>query len=242
MAVIGIILSVIGWILLAILILLLLVLFLPIGARILYTETWKVQVLLFGFIPILSFSGDQLPDKPKKEKPPAKPAAASSKEETPDNKPSDDKPSVVDEFKAFHKQEGIRGVIAFFKQLLGIVTGAFRRIARFITIRELVLSVRVGGDIADATAVRYGQICAALFPTLSALSYAIRFRRRSVCIRPDFTSDKLEVRLRAVIWVWPFGLVYAALVALAKFIMSWTKVTKASSDASANTQTDQKTA
>lgn len=226
MAVVWTVLAVIGWILLGILVLLLLILFTPHGAKIEYTDTWRIKVLVFGYIPVLSMSGDSPPkhkkEKPKEEAPP-KPEEAPQTEET----KSKDKPSIVDEIKALYKEEGVKGVLSFFGGLLKIVTGALCRITRFITIRKLELQMRVGGKAADETAVQYGRICAALFPTLSALSQVIRFRETAVHVQPDFLYDGTDVKLRTTIWVWPFGIVWAALCAFVKLIMAWIKLPKA---------------
>jgi len=221
------ILAVIGWILLGVLALLLLVLFTPHGARIEYTDTWRVKVLIFGYIPVFSMSGDDAP-KHKKEKPVKETEEPKSEEPQPNaDEKKEDKPSLIDEIKALYKEEGVKGVLSFFGGLLKIVTGTLCRITRYITIRKLELQMRVGGKTADEIAVQYGRICAALFPTLSALSLAIRFRKTAVHVQPDFLSDGTDVKLRTTIWVWPFGIVWAALCAFVKLILAWIKLPKA---------------
>jgi len=97
--------------------------------------------------------------------------------------------------------------------------------------------VRVGGKEADETAKTYGTVCAALFPVLTALSKVLRIRRKRVLVQPDFLAEAVTVRMRTVLWIWPFGIVGAAVVGLFRIVMTWIKATKAPVGASESINT-----
>ncbi len=222
--------EIVGWILLSLLALILLVLFLPLRVKLEYIDTFRVRVYLFGCIRVFKLDGDQPPaDKPRKEKPPKELPAEETAAKA-------DKPSLADELKALKKREGLGGVIDFFKQLLSIATGTLRRVISFITVRRLSLCVRVGGGEADEVAKTYGTVSAVLFPLLAALTKVMRFRKKQVLVKPDFLAEAVTVRMRMLLWVWPFGIVGAAIGALFRFIVTWMKAVKASDGASQTIQ------
>jgi len=204
--------AVVGWVLLALLGLIVLALFVPIRIQIEHTQSWKVSVRLFGAISVWSF--------PSEKKPKAEPEQAQTE---PPPKATDDKrekkPSLLDELKAMFKEEGVSGVAAFFKKLVELLTTTLRSLARFITIRKLSLCIRAGKEEADQTALLYSQLCTATAAGLAVLSQAVRVKKPCVRVYPDFLSEKTDVRLRTVIWIWPFGVVAVGLKALVKFLL-----------------------
>lgn len=221
--------EIVGWILLSLLVLILLVLFVPVRIKLELLDTVRVRVYLFGCIRVFSMAGDQ-PPKPEKQQKPA------AQEPPPENAPPEKaKPSLMEEIKALKQREGVGGVLSFFKRLLAIATGALRGIIRFVTVRRLSLCVRVGGEEADQIAKTYGTISAALFPTLAALSKVLRIRKQRVLVQPDFLSDSMLVRMRMILWVWPFGVAGAAIGAFFKFIAAWFQVLKAPRNGASDT-------
>ena len=211
--------EIVGWTLLGILVgviaLIVLLLCVPLRVKLEYLETFRVRVYLFGCIRVFSYRADE-----EKEEESEKEEAKATVSET-------GKPSLGQELKALEQREGVRGVIAFFNQLLSIVTGALKRVVRCITIRRLSLCIRVGGEEADAIANNHGRICAVLFPILGALSGVLRIRRKQVVVHPDFLADTTTARMRMIVWVWPFGVLVAAIGALVKFIAVWAKLSPA---------------
>ncbi len=211
--------EVVGWTLLGILVgvvaLIVLLLCVPLRVKLEYLETFRVRVYLFGCIRVFSYRADEEKEEEPEEEEPKTTATKS------------DKSSFWQELKALKQREGVGGVIAFFKQLLSIATGALKRVAHSITIRRLSLFVRVGGEEADAVANNHGRICAVLFPILGALSGVLRIRRKQVVVQPDFLADKTTARMRMIVWVWPFGILMAAIGAMIKFAMVWAKLSPA---------------
>ncbi|MBR5134601.1 MAG: hypothetical protein IKV35_03270 [Clostridia bacterium] len=234
MAIVWTVLTVIGWILLGVLALLLLILFTPFGIRFRYTDSWSVCFYLFGFLPIFRLTDEGFSKLLEKagpsEAPPVNEKPPETVEKQAENREStkDEKTSILDDFKQLYKERGVGGVLAFFRQLLSIFTGALGGIAPFVTVRKLELYMRLGSKSADKTATQYGQVCAALFPSLSALASLIRFRKTAVRVEPDFLESGAEIRLRVFMWLWPFGIAWACLCALIKTVMLWMKLPKAS--------------
>ena len=221
--------AIVGWILLSLLLLIVIILILPIGIRIEYLQTWKIKIKLFGVIPVYSLSGDQPPKTPK-----PTPAV----QPPPDDRKKDE-PSLKEQFKTFYKEEGIKGVFTLLKALTGIAKSALSRVAHSMMINRLQLYVRVGGEEAHAVAKRYGQLCAALFPTVTLLSSSIRMRKPLVRVDPDFLHDGTDVRVRMTVYILPIGVVWAGLAALIKLIGVWSGVTKTVQNATDNTNTDE---
>ncbi len=207
----------VGWILLALLGLIVLAFFIPVCVRVEYVEEWRVTVRLFGAISVWSF--------PSYKKPKDKPSRAPEVSETP-SKETTKTPSVMDEIKTLFHKEGLSGVMSFFGKLAELLKTTFASLARFITIRKLALCVRVGGEEADETAVRYGQISAALSASLTVLSQLVRVKKPIVRVIPDFTAEQTEVRMRMTVWVWPFGVVGIGIAAACKFLALWMKTMK----------------
>lgn len=206
----------IGWILLALLGVIVLAFFIPVRIRVEYLGEWRVTVRLFGMIPVWSF-----PSEKKEKDKPAPPVPS----ETPTQKAAE-KPSAMDEIKALFHEEGVGGVTAFFGKLVTLLKTTLCSLVRFITVRKLALCVRVGGEEADETATRFGQISAALSASLTVLSQLVRVKKPTVRVYPDFTREQTETRMRMIVWVWPFGVVGVGIAAACKFIMLWIKTTK----------------
>lgn len=102
---------------------------------------------------------------------------------------------------------------------------ALSKFVRCVSVRRLSLCVRVGGKEADAVAKTYGQLTSVLYPILTALSQVITVRRKQVHIIPDFLIGQIEVKMRMIVWVFPLGVLAAALTALVKAVLLWFRKT-----------------
>ncbi len=211
----------IGWILLGILGVIVLAFFIPVRVRVEYMDAWRVRVCVFGCIPVWNYPSP----KPTEEAPAAEIEAAAAPPEK-----TAKKPSLKEELQTLFRDEGVGGVMSFFGKVIELLKTTLSSLAKFITVRKLALCVRVGGEEADETATRYGQLSAATATSLTVLSQLIRVKKPLVRVVPDFTSDKLDARLRMILWVWPFGVVGVALAALCRFMALWTKTIKTPSN------------
>ncbi len=205
----------VGWILLSILALILLLLIAPVRIRVEYLGEWSGKVYLFGVIPVFAF-----PVKKAKA-----PEQVPAPEQTPAPKKEKPKPTLRDELKALYQKDGAWGVVDFFKQLLSIAVRTLSKFVRCVSVRRLSLYVRVGGKDADDIALNYGRLTAALYPTLTALSQVITVRRKQVLVKPDFLADHIEARMRMIVWVFPLGVIAAAVTAFIKAAALWFRKT-----------------
>ena len=177
----------------------LLVLFVPVTARIAYDDELRVRVRVLG-IPITL-----LPSQPKEEKePPDKP----KKKPAADKPPAEKKPSrvrqLVQEIGDTFKEDGIGATVDYLRQLAALAGKAVGGLLGAITVTRLKLTLLIVGEDAADTAVRYGEICAALYPALTVLERVIRVRRREMRVEPGFLTEdgvlRADVRLR--VWVY----------------------------------------
>ena len=191
----------------ALLVLLLLaVLFLPLYARIGYDGELMVKLWVLG-VPVTL-----LPDEPAEETKPKKQQ----------KKPAAGKPSkaqqLKEELSAGFRRDGVQATLDYLGKLAAIAGKAAGRVLRAITVDKLQLELCVAtGDPAD-TAVRYGQICAALYPALTAINGAVRIRHRRLRVEPNFLLEESGVYADVRLHVWTFRVVGAAMALLWRYM------------------------
>ena len=194
MAVVYILLGLVG--------LILLILLTPLYARVSYDGELRVKLWVWGIPVTLLPSGESPSDKiPKKR---------SRKEE---------KSSKKEELAAQFRQDGVEATLRFLGEAARIAMGAVGRLLRCITVDKLLLEMRIAADDAADTAVRYGQVCGVLYPTLSALSGPVRVKKQSLRVEPNFLVEKSDVRLDVRLHVAVYRLAAAALWLLWRLIM-----------------------
>ncbi len=191
----------------ALLVLLLLaVLFLPLYARIGYNGELTVKLWVLG-IPI-----PLLPDTFAEEKKPKKQA-----------KPPARKPSKAQQLKqelsSSFSRDGVQATLDYLGKLAAIVGKAVGRLLRAVTVDKLQLEICVAtGEPAD-TAVRYGQVCFALYPALTAISGAVRIHHRQLRVEPNFLLENGGVYADIRLHVWMFRVAGAAITLLWRYMM-----------------------
>jgi hypothetical protein len=92
-------------------------------------------------------------------------------------------------------------------------------VLRSITVDKLALELIISDGDADTTAIRYGQVCGVLYPTLTAIAGVVKVRKRAVRAEPNFLMDKSTVRADVRLHVWVYRLLGAAIVLLVKFLL-----------------------
>lgn len=93
----------------------------------------------------------------------------------------------------------------FFKSVPKMVEGArlglsvLGGVARHLRVKKLRTNVEVGGEDAATVGIRYGQICALVYPLLGLLDSKvnINWRKTSINISPDFENNDSVVELEA---------------------------------------------
>lgn len=128
------------------------------------------------------------------------------------------KPKEDGYIKKLIKQNGIVGAVSELFSVVKTVLKKAGKAARHIRVRRCSLLVTAASDDAATTAVRYGTLCATVFPALKGLQNLLKWndRKTKVSVVSDFNSDKptlyldLKVKLRLCFIVSAaFGVVFA---------------------------------
>lgn len=211
---------VVGWIFCVFAVVIAAALCLPFAVKVEYLQTWRVVLKLFGFLPIYTYA-------PTVEKSAEQEATETA--QTPPAKDKAKKTSLKDELKTMYREGGVSGILDFFSQVVRLLTTTLVKLVRHVSVRKLALCIRVGTDEADKTATTCGAICAALYPTLTALENVVPVHRRAVVVQPDFLADTTVVRLRTVFWIWPLGTLAVGIGAFFKAVGLWMKASPSAS-------------
>lgn len=141
-------------------------------------------------------------EKKKKEKKPKK-----TDEKIPEPKKKKD-----NMFVRFYHNQGVSGVVQLLKDAAAALGGMFRRIGRAFLFEELYVSLTVGsGDAAD-TAVKYGKVCAAAFPSMGFIVSNMRVKKYNIEVTPDFVGGSSSARMHVKAAVIPLRLINAVIV------------------------------
>ena len=185
----------------------LLFLFVPIYGRIRYNGELYVRIRVLG-IPITLLP---MSNKPKKESVPQ-----SKKEKK--SKPSKAK-AFGQELSRSFRNDGVSATLVYLSELAEIAAPAFGRVFHSLTVYRLKFDILIAAGDADDTAVRYGQVCSVLYPTVTVLSSSIKVHRRELRVEPNFLLEKSDVRFDVRLHVWVYRLVGAAIVLLVRMLL-----------------------
>ena len=184
----------------------------PLSVSVVYDGNTELKVrylfLCFKLLP-------QKDKKQKKEKP-QKP----EKTQKPDSEePKKNKNTI----KNFVKEKGIDGLIELLKNLLDIVMQAARTITSHLIISKLDINVLVVGDDAADTAMKFGYLCSAVYPIVSALDNNVKKCRHNENIVAGFNESETKIYLVLKARIKPLFLLGAALRALFRGIKTIAK-------------------
>ena len=182
------------WITLGILALLALLLVFPLRIYLKYDADgglrYRVKYLF------LTLADSEAPEKPEQ---PVKKAAEAEKKRSGSGMAAkllsflglEDVSSAANAKKALNE----KGLAEMIHSVFGAVKALFSRISRLMChgeFRRFDLRIVVGDtDCADA-AMNYGELCAAVYPLLAFLESKLKFRRRNVDLRCDFSAESTE--------------------------------------------------
>lgn len=91
---------------------------------------------------------------------------------------------------------GEKGLVETLRGVTAAVGALLRRTGRLLrkgVFKKFDLSIVCGDDDPADAAARYGTLCAAVYPLLTMLDSAMKFRRRRVDIRCDFSQEGTQV-------------------------------------------------
>jgi hypothetical protein len=161
------------YILLALILLILLVGVIPVSLIVRWHEELKCT-LKVGLIPITIYPQKAKKTKKKKSKEPSKPKQ---------NKPEEKKE------KNLLKEKGLGWFVNLIKKVADLAKGALKDLFKHILIKEFMLSVKVAGEDAADTAVKYGYLCSAIYPATGLIIGAVNYKSYGVDITPDFEEN-----------------------------------------------------
>lgn len=182
------------WIILGILALLVLLLVLPLRIYLKYDADgglrYRVKYLF------LTLADSEVPEKPEQ---PVKKAAEAEKKRSGSGMAAkllsflglEDVSSAANAKKALNE----KGLAEMIRGVFGAVKALFSRISRLMChgeFRRFDLRIVVGDTDCANAAMSYGELCAAVYPLLAFLESKLKFRRRNVDLRCDFSAESTE--------------------------------------------------
>ena len=179
------------WIILGIFAFFALLLALPLRIFLRYSPEDGLQYRVkYAFIPL---ADSQAPEKPEKQKP----------EKAPETQKKNSGGAVrtllsflgledVSSAANVRHAIGEKGLVETLRGVTEAVGALLRRTGRLLrkgVFKKFDLSIVCGDDDPANAAARYGTLCAAVYPLLTMLDSAMKFRRRRVDIRCDFSQE-----------------------------------------------------
>lgn len=98
------------------------------------------------------------------------------------------------------------------------ILSRFRRLLRYVVIKNTELELSVVGDDAADTALKYGAVCSAVYPMLTLLAECFNFKPEKINISSGFAKRETEFSLKSDFSVRIIFLLTFAVSALYKYI------------------------
>lgn len=205
-----IVLKIILWVILSILALVIIAAFIPVRLYIEYkTEVIVVLKYLFLKIPLVP----QNSKGKKKEKQENKPAENKKSSEE-KNEESETKKYI----KSLYKGKGLNGFINLIKETANLASGTMRGLFKHIIFKKFDVNITVAaGDAAD-TAIKYGYVCAGVYPAISLLLNTVRYKDYTVDITTDFDGKESVIDCKVQANILPLFVVTEAVKLFFRFV------------------------
>lgn len=117
-------------------------------------------------------------------------------------------------------QRGLKGFLNILKEMGKIISGMGKKIGSKVVIDNLNAFVKVSGEDSAKTAIRYGQVCACVFPFTNAILRHFKVKNYDVKVYPNFMNDITEVKFSLKVHLKLIWLIYVVIWAFIKFIKS----------------------
>lgn len=150
------------------------------------------------------------------------------KDETEKREEKEEKQKKPSKLKELLQQNGLSGFVQLLRALSRAAYGSLKKVLSHTVVQLFDLSMTVGGEDAAQTAIRYGEVCGAVFSALSVLFSKVKWKRREIHIAPDFQEGKNTVLFHIRVKIKLFFLISAALSAILSFIKAYLKLKKES--------------
>ncbi len=185
--------------------LLLLLLFLPLTVDVNYENEFVLKIKYSG----ITFFDSEKRVKLKK----AKKRKRKSQEKMKDNAPKKE-----NFFKKTYKQKGLLGAIQYFSKIFVLIFKKLWWVIKRFRFRKFKFNLSVATGDAANTAINYGKICSALYPTISFLETNADFKSKQININADFDKIESEFQIAASVTTRLFFWLVAAIAALFGFL------------------------
>ena len=164
------------YIILGIIAFFIIVLSIPVVLDLEYTDAVSCKVSWL----FLKFTLYPFPEKKKKEEKPKEEKKEEKPEEKKEEKP---KPKKENFLKTFYNNQGLSGVIELINNCVGALKRfSVRFIKRAVIIKKFHLDIHITEGDAAATAIKYGKVCAALYPSLGFICSNMKVKDYKVVV------------------------------------------------------------
>lgn len=147
--------------------------------------------------------------KPKKEK---KKKEKKPKEEAADESVKPPKEKKDNILKRFYNNKGFGGVMQLIRDTMSALKGMFGRIIKAFVFDELYISMNVGAGDSAETAIKYGKVCAEVFPAMGFIVANAKVKKYNLEITPDFIKGENSARLHTKISFRPIKITNALVI------------------------------
>ena len=111
-----------------------------------------------------------------------------------DGKKQDKQPEDDNFLKRSYKQRGLLGTIKFCCSVLKIVIENIPAIVKHFKFRKLRVDLTVAGEDAADTAIKYGEVCAVVYPVVALLQSLIDLKPQQINVSVDFDKTESEFK------------------------------------------------
>lgn len=217
------------WIILGIILFFVLLLSIPVILELEYTDTVKCKVSWL-FLKINIYPLPEKKEKKPKEEPEKKKEPKPKKEEP-------EKPKKENFLKTFYNNQGLSGVIELLRNCVAALKRfSIKFIKRAVIFKKLHLEIHITEGDAAATALKYGKVCSALYPSLGFICSNMRVKDYKVNVYADYCGEKTSVELVTQTAIIPRALIGAGFSLCMSLIKQLLKVVIANNKSSKDTQ------
>lgn len=217
------------WIILGIILFFVLLLSIPVILELEYTDTVRCKVSWL-FLKINIYPLPEKKEKKPKEEPEKKKKSKPKKEEP-------EKPKKENFLKTFYNNQGLSGVIELLRNCVAALKRfSIKFIKRAVIFKKLHLEIHITEGDAAATALKYGKVCSALYPSLGFICSNMRVKDYKVNVYADYCGEKTSVELVTKTAIIPRALIGAGISLCMSLIKQLLKVVIANNKSSNDTQ------
>ena len=109
------------------------------------------------------------------------------------------------------QEDSIAETLSYLAKMSDLIRTTARSLRDVITVDQLEMTIEVASEDAADTATRYGYICAAVYPALSAIESVVKVKKRNVRIAPNFILDEGKVIFQVKLHGLTFQLLWIAI-------------------------------